>query len=532
MQVFFENDKEIETTKKDITLLELAIENQIPIAHACGGNAKCSTCRIIVLSGIENLSEPTEKEKSIAKSKGFEKNIRLACQTKVNGNVRIKRLVRDKEDIEQAVSFQGISTGKEVFLTVLFSDIRGYTSFTENALSYDVIHILNRYFKKMGDIIINNNGFIDKYIGDGLMALFGLQDENGAEYFAVKSGLEMLESMKDLNTYLKNNFNVEFEIGIGIHSGNAVIGNIGHPSKIQFTAIGDTVNFASRVEALNKENNTRLLVTQSVYEKIKNLVVTGKQIQTQIKGKSGIYSLYEILGFQISKSTTEKLRMFLNSNISPIDSPSILRLAFHDAFLIPKNEKTFGLRARIFRNKTLSIEHHKTLSDIAQKILDLHSKFISNEEKLSLADFLAFAACIALEKLGGPKVNCKIKREDSYDEVEPHFIHEQDTFKKMITHFEHLGFTLKEMIALTGAHTVGKAHGKFFTNDPYTFNNSYYKHLLGILEQKEDNILLNSDLELLNNSEARKLIERYATEEQIFFEDFQQAFEKLITFGY
>lgn len=534
MQVIFENEKDIET-QKEMTILELALENKIPIAHACGGNAKCSTCRVLVLSGIENLTTPTEKEETIAKSKGFEKNIRLACQAKVKGNIKVKRLVLDKEDMEQAISQCGVSTGKEVHLTVLFSDIRGYTTFTENALSYDVIHILNRYFKKMGDIIVKNNGFIDKYIGDGLMALFGLQDsraEQVSEYYAVKSGLEMLEAMKELNVYLKNNFNVEFEIGIGIHSGHAIVGNIGHPNKIQLTAIGDTVNLASRVESLNKENSTHLLITQPVYEKLKNHIVLGKEIQTQVKGKSGVYSLYEVLGLNIQRTLKETLQAFLYQKIAIEDAPSIIRLAFHDAFLIPKTESTLGLRARIFRNHILKLEVHQTLQEVSQKIIELYSEFKQNSGSISLADFLALSACIALEKLGGPHVECKLGREDSFDEVEPVFMHEKDNFLKLLSYFKRLGFNLKEMIALTGAHTVGKAHGKFFTHDPYSFNNSYFKYLLGLLKPKEDNILLESDLEQLSNQESYRLIQRYATDEEIFFEDFKKAFEKLLSFGH
>ncbi|MCX7998922.1 MAG: hypothetical protein N3A69_08225 [Leptospiraceae bacterium] len=116
--------------------------------------------------------------------------------------------------------------------------------------------------------------------------------------------------------------------------------------------------------------------------------------------------------------------------------------------------------------------------------------------------------------------------------MEPCFLNEKDSFQSLKSYFEQLGFSLKEMIVLTGAHTVGKAHGKFFTKDPYKFNNSYFQHLLGLIEQKEENILLESDLEQLTNLEAKREIQRYATDEEIFFKDFQQAFEKLISFGY
>ncbi|MCX7999651.1 MAG: hypothetical protein N3A69_11990, partial [Leptospiraceae bacterium] len=116
--------------------------------------------------------------------------------------------------------------------------------------------------------------------------------------------------------------------------------------------------------------------------------------------------------------------------------------------------------------------------------------------------------------------------------VEPVFMHEKDNFLKLLSYFKRLGFNLKEMIALTGAHTVGKAHGKFFTHDPYSFNNSYFKYLLGLLKPKEDNILLESDLEQLSNQESYTLIQRYATDEGIFLEDFKKAFEKLLSFGH
>ena len=138
--------------------------------------------------------------------------------------------------------------------TILFADIRSFTAFSENTLPYDIVHILNRYFDAICAAIDRNGGYIDKYMGDGIMAVFGLDPELAEPHpvLAMQAAKEMLEALVRFNGFLKARYHHEFRIGIGLHSGPVIVGELGFPKKREYTAIGDTVNTASRIEALNK----------------------------------------------------------------------------------------------------------------------------------------------------------------------------------------------------------------------------------------------------------------------------------------
>ncbi|MDQ6969700.1 MAG: adenylate/guanylate cyclase domain-containing protein [Mariprofundus sp.] len=299
----FENETVIEENNLDQSLLDIALKHGIPHMHVCGGHARCSTCRVIVCQGADNLLPKNAAEKRLSDSKGLENNIRLACQTRVQGAVTVRRLVLDDQDADLAMQCkQQEGTGREQAVAILFSDIRGFTRFSERHLSYDIIHILNRYFQEMGEVVLANHGYIDKYMGDGLMALFGVDEPDASIncMHAVTAAMQMTEALERVNSYLKKNFNECFEIGIGIHYGQVVLGNIGHREKAQFTAIGDAVNVASRIEGETKRIDSPILVSQCMHAHIQQQVQLGKTLKTGLKGKSGDYLLYEVLGLNIT----------------------------------------------------------------------------------------------------------------------------------------------------------------------------------------------------------------------------------------
>lgn len=297
-KIHFQNDKTFEEDDLSLSLLEIALKHKIPHMHICGGNARCSTCRVVIQQGLENVLPRNEIEKKLAENKGMEDNIRIACQTHIKGPVSLRRLVIDDMDAD-LTRHQQNKTGREQALAILFSDIRGFTDFSERHLPYDVIHILNRYFQEMGTAVFENHGYIDKYIGDGLMALFGTDDCNASNncFNAISAAFQMVQSLDKVNQYLKQNFDESFNIGIGIHFGNVVLGNIGHKDKVQLTAIGDTVNVASRIEMETKHANTPILISDTMYDHIKGQVCVGKSLQTRLKGKRDLMTLYEVHGF-------------------------------------------------------------------------------------------------------------------------------------------------------------------------------------------------------------------------------------------
>lgn len=270
------------------SLLEMSQEHGIPHISECGGLAKCSTCRVEIVDGLEHCQPRNEAEKALAHQKRLPENIRLACQLHVNGPVTVKRLVRDAEDVLQARDSSPYP-GRDMELAVMFCDIRNFTPFAEKNLAYDVVHMLNRYFSTLGKVVQANMGFIDKYIGDGVMVLFGLNPSRETHpcVDAVSSAVELVTAVNHQNFYFERYFGHRFNIGIGIHYGPVIIGEVGYHRKREFTALGDTVNIAARIETHTKEVVKEILISEDTYQHAdKDLIRVGESFPATLKGKS------------------------------------------------------------------------------------------------------------------------------------------------------------------------------------------------------------------------------------------------------
>lgn len=302
-RIYYHPDEKEVIPETQETILKASLRSGIPHTHVCGGNARCSTCRVMIIDGLSYCAPRNEKEQIIASRLHFEPNIRLACQTQIAGPVKLRRLVLDDEDIalvnQMRVGSQSSLVGTEKQIAILFSDIRGFTTFSESLPPYDVIHTLNRYFHQVGEAITAHGGMINNYMGDGIMALFGLDDDPQAALNAVRAGLGMLEMVEQsIKPYTEAIYGNSFEIGIGIHYGTAVVGTIGARDSKTETAIGDSVNFASRIESANKEAGTNLLISDDTYAQIKDYVKIGRTTRVMVKGKTGEHMLYEVVGLR------------------------------------------------------------------------------------------------------------------------------------------------------------------------------------------------------------------------------------------
>ncbi len=246
--ITFLPDNRKEELHADETILEVAQRSSIPLTHVCQGDARCSTCRIQIIDGIEHVSPRSGPENDIAQRMGFGQDIRLACQAKISGDVTVRRLVLDEEDIETTSLLiresNSARIGFEKEVMILFADIRGFTSLADKLFPYDVIHILNRYFHLMNEVIVRHGGQINNYMGDGFLALFDVRVKEQDMLNGVKAGLEMLDIVdKKIKPYVHDFYGGNFRIGIGLHHGVVVAGSIGGRDNKKQTIIGDAVNY-------------------------------------------------------------------------------------------------------------------------------------------------------------------------------------------------------------------------------------------------------------------------------------------------
>lgn len=186
--------------------------------------------------------------------------------------------------------------GKRANVTVLFADIRGFTAMSEKMSAEEVSLILNEYFSEIEPIITKYNGVINKFIGDAVMAIFGepIQDKNHA-INAVTCADEMLKKVSELQKKWLEEGKPKIEIGIGINTDEAFVGNIGTETRLEYTVIGDMVNLASRIESYNKVYKTNFLISATTYEKIHNLADVIKISEVTIRGKAKKLDIYEVL---------------------------------------------------------------------------------------------------------------------------------------------------------------------------------------------------------------------------------------------
>jgi adenylate cyclase len=295
----FKEQKKIPCSNEN-TILDATLAAQINHTHACGGKGKCSTCRVSIMKGIENCTPRNETEISITEKLNFPTEIRLACQTKITGDISIRRMVSDKLDIEivmeQFSNDSEIALGSQQKLTIVFTDIVNYTSFAEKFPPYDIVHVLNRYYRIMNAIIQEHNGIISDVAGDGILAVFGTDRKSENSVLdAIHAIQGMHEKLDIFNHYLKENFNTQFGIRAGVHYGNVIAGPFDTGAMKKMAVIGDNVNYASRIESANKEFGTNLLLSEEAYQKIDAFFPQCNFFETTLKGKTGKYKLFEIL---------------------------------------------------------------------------------------------------------------------------------------------------------------------------------------------------------------------------------------------
>lgn len=257
-------DGQIVRVARGHTVLEASRIGGIPHYAVCGGRGRCSTCRVQISEGLEHLPPPNAMERATLARIGAGPDIRLACQLRPTEDVSVTPLLNPEKG--RALPSSGLvsTPGREREIGILFCDIRNFTELTDHRLPFDVVFLLNRYFSVVGKAVEQAGGRVDKFIGDGAMALFGAQtSKNEASRQALAAAASILSGIELLNDELADEIGAPLQVAIGIHVGPAILGLMGYREAMGVTAIGDTVNVASRLELAAKEMDVAIVISET-----------------------------------------------------------------------------------------------------------------------------------------------------------------------------------------------------------------------------------------------------------------------------
>jgi len=248
-----------------LTVLEVSRSAGIPHASVCGGRGRCSTCRVRITRGVESLPVATREELRVLSRVGAPPNVRLACQLRPTHNLSIVPLLPATASAQDGVARPGYLAGQEREIAVLFADLRQFTALAEHRLPYDVVFLLNRYCEVVGTSIERAGGVPNQFTGDGVMALFGVGTgpDDGCRC-ALIAAQEIVRSLNALSQMLVEELDAPLQVGLGIHTGPAIVGQMGYGVAVYLTAVGDTVNVASRLQELTKQYDCQLVISEQV----------------------------------------------------------------------------------------------------------------------------------------------------------------------------------------------------------------------------------------------------------------------------
>lgn len=298
------------TVPRGTTILEASRSAGIPHASVCGGRGRCSTCRSRIIGNDDALSAPAAGEEQVLRRINAPPNVRLACQFRPLHDAQVYPLLPPSIQPVESLVRSSMVYGAEQDLAILFADIRSFTQFSEHRYPFDVVFLLNRYFSAMGGAVERSGGHLDKFIGDGVMALFGLNGDSGQGCRnALEAAVAMSRALDQLNTDLAVDLGEPLRIGIGIHLGPVIVGQMGYGTATSLTAIGDAVNTASRLESLNKELKSQLVVSEDVATRAGVDLSAFRQEQVEVRGRTNSLHVSVILNANQIEDALSKVKL-------------------------------------------------------------------------------------------------------------------------------------------------------------------------------------------------------------------------------
>ncbi|MGA8473054.1 MAG: adenylate/guanylate cyclase domain-containing protein [Pseudolabrys sp.] len=253
---------------KGMSVLEASLRHKIPHASVCGGRARCSTCRIRVVSDRSKLPQPTGREAFVLESIGVSANpsIRLACQLRPQSDLSVIPILPANMNAELLRKGSRMNIGKERYIVSMFVDMRGSTKLAEARLPFDVVFLINRFLGACSQAALDAGGQPNQFVGDGVLALFGIEvDAKTACRQAIRAATKVATNVDLMNRQLASDLPEPIQYGIGIHGGEVIIGDIGFQDHTVFTALGDPVNVAARLQDMTKTLDCKAIISDEVF---------------------------------------------------------------------------------------------------------------------------------------------------------------------------------------------------------------------------------------------------------------------------
>ena len=273
---------------RGFSVLEASRAAGIPHISICGGRGRCSTCRVRVTEGLDRLPPPNEGERATLARIRAPDDVRLSCQLRPNHNLSIAPILGADNIGLKAQPSEQEAAGRERRIAVLFCDLRDFTLLAQKQLPFDTVFLLNRYFETIGEAVEGSGGVIDKFIGDGALAIFGLShniEEACAQ--ALAATVRIARGVDLLNRNFMSELDKPLRVAMGMHAGPAIIGQIGYGKASSLTAVGDTINAASRLEGFAKEYDAQLAVSADVVRYAGLTVDDRESYKISIRGRTG-----------------------------------------------------------------------------------------------------------------------------------------------------------------------------------------------------------------------------------------------------
>ena len=251
---------------RGLSVLEASLRNNVPHASVCGGRARCSTCRIRIIGDHNDLPEPSPREAFVLGRVGTsDPSIRLACQLRPTCDISFFQLFLPHTMSTDGHESNPTRIGQERYLVNMFVDMRGSTRMAEKRLPFDTVFIVNRFLGAVSQAVLESGGMPNQFVGDGMLALFGLStSRQEACRQALRAAAMIAANVDELNKFLEHDLREPIRFGIGINGGEVIVGDIGYRDHMVFTALGDAVNVAARLQDMTKNLSCEVVVSDEV----------------------------------------------------------------------------------------------------------------------------------------------------------------------------------------------------------------------------------------------------------------------------